>query len=484
MTDYEPVIGLEIHGELNTKSKMFCGCSAAYGEAPAANTLICPVCTALPGAMPVVNKKAVEQAILVGLALNCSINPMNQFARKNYFYPDLPKGYQISQYDLPVASNGFLDILEESEAGPQRVRVRRAHLEEDTAKLAHEGDHALVDYNRAGVPLLEIVSEPDMHTVEAALDYAVKVRAILRALGVNSGDMEKGVLRFEANVSVRPAGSSELRTRTEIKNLNSFRALTRASAYEIARQTALYEAGGEVVQETLGWDDLRGVTVSQRSKEEAHDYRYFPEPDLPPLDISQAWVEELRALLPELPNARTQRLVADYGISLKEARLLTSEKPLADYFEQAARSAKSPARTINNWIAGEFLRYVNDLSLDLEKLPVPPEHLAKLVDLVTDKVINDNSAKVVLKEMFESGQAPLKIVESRNLDQVSDESTLQGVVEQILADNPKEVSSYLAGKETVLQWMMGQVARLTKGKANPQVARQLLLEGLEKARHN
>jgi aspartyl-tRNA(Asn)/glutamyl-tRNA(Gln) amidotransferase subunit B len=480
MTKYEPVIGLEIHAELLTKSKMFCGCSADYASAPEPNTLICPVCTALPGAMPVVNQKAVEQAILVGLALNCNINPMNQFARKNYFYPDLPKGYQVSQYDLPVASNGWLEIPDDSGNGIQRVRVRRAHLEEDTAKLAHVDDHALVDFNRAGVPLLEIVSEPDMRSAEAALAYATRIRAILRYLGVNSGDMEKGVLRFEANVSVRPIGSDELRTRTEIKNLNSFRALTRASAYEIQRQTKVYQSGGEVVQETLGWDDMRGVTVSQRSKEEAHDYRYFPEPDLPPLDISRAWVDEIKVKLPELPEAKSQRFVAEFGLTVKEAALLTSEKSLADYFEKVVSVSKSPAKIINNWIAGEFLRYINELGLDLDHLPVLPEHLAQLVDLVTGRTINDNTAKEVLAEMFESGQSPEAIVKTKNLGQISDESALEGIVAQILADNPKEVASYLAGKETVFQWMMGQVARATKGKADPQVARRLLMEKLSK----
>ena len=478
---YEPVIGLEIHAELQTKSKMFCGCSAAYSEAPAPNTLICPVCTALPGAMPVVNRKAVEQAILVGLALNCTINPMNQFARKNYFYPDLPKGYQISQYDLPVASNGWLEvILEGPEPNPQRIRVRRAHLEEDTAKLFHQGQYALVDYNRAGVPLLEIVSEPDMHTVEAALAYATKVRAILRYLGVNSGDMEKGVLRFEANVSVRPLGSQELRTRTEIKNLNSFRALTRASAFEIQRQTILYESGAEVVQETLGWDDAREVTVSQRSKEEAHDYRYFPEPDLPLLEISPDWVEEIRAGLPELPESRSQRFVTGYGLSELDARFLTSDKSLADYFEQIVALSHSPAKTINNWISGEFLRHINELSLDLDHLPVSPEHLAGLVDLVTDRIINDNSAKVVLKDMFATSQDPQSIVNAKNLAQVSDESYLEEVVAQILSDNPKEVAAFHAGKESVFQWLMGQVARSTRGKADPQVARRLLQQKLSK----
>ena len=484
MTPYEAVIGLEIHAELLTQSKMFCGCSAAYSQAPAPNTLVCPVCTALPGAMPVVNQKAVEQAILVGLALNCTINPMNQFARKNYFYPDLPKGYQISQYDLPVASDGWLDILDGSSAASQRVRVRRAHLEEDTAKLFHQGDHALVDYNRAGVPLLEIVSEPDMHTVEAALAYATKIRAILRYLGVNSGDMEKGVLRFEANVSVRPLGSQELRTRTEIKNLNSFRALTRASAYEIQRQIRLYENSESVIQETLGWDDVKEITLSQRSKEEAHDYRYFPEPDLPPLEISREWVTQIRSQLPELPEARSQRLISAFALASGEARLLTSDRALADYFEQIIKYSKSPAKIIYNWLTGEFMRYVNDLVLDWDHLPVTPQHLAQLVDLVTAKTINDNSAKLVLKEMFETGMEPLAIVQAKNLAQVSDTGYLEEIVAQIIADNPKEIASYLAGKETVFQWLMGQVARLTKGKADPQVARQLLLEALSKRKQS
>jgi aspartyl-tRNA(Asn)/glutamyl-tRNA(Gln) amidotransferase subunit B len=478
---YEPVIGLEIHAELKTNSKMFCGCSAAYAEAPAANTLVCPVCTALPGAMPVANRKAVEQAILVGLALNCTINPMNQFARKNYFYPDLPKGYQISQYDLPVASNGWVDIISrESNNNIQRVRVRRAHLEEDTAKLSHQGKHTLVDYNRAGVPLLEIVSEPDMHTVEAVLAYATRIRAILRYLEVNSGDMEKGVLRFEANVSVRLSGTQELRTRTEIKNLNSFRALTRASAFEIDRQIGLYESGKEVIQETLGWDDAKEITLSQRSKEEAHDYRYFPEPDLPPIEISRKWVEDIKKNLPELPDARKKRFIAEYGLLENDASLLTSEKSLANYFEQVLGFSKSSPRTINNWITGEFLRYVKDFNLDLDHITVSPEHLSILVDLVTDNIINESSAKVVLKEMFATGQSPKTIVENKNLAQISDESYLEEVIAQLLKDNPKEVASYLAGKESIFQWLMGQVARTTQGKADPQITRKLLQQALSK----
>jgi aspartyl-tRNA(Asn)/glutamyl-tRNA(Gln) amidotransferase subunit B len=478
MTTLQPVIGLEIHAELRTRSKMFCGCSSDYGSAPEANTLICPVCTGLPGAMPVVNAKAVEQAILVGLALNCTINPTNAFARKNYFYPDLPKGYQISQYEYPVASRGWLEVLEDSPDGPQRIGITRAHLEEDTAKLTHHGDHALVDFNRAGVPLLEIVSEPDMHSVEAVLDYAAKVRAILRTLGVNSGDMEKGVLRFEANVSVRPAGSDALNTRTEIKNLNSFRALGRATVFEIQRQTAVLESGGTVVQQTMGWDDARGVTVPQRSKEQAHDYRYFPEPDLAPLEIDPSRVEAARASLPELPVAMAQRFVKVYGLTPKEARLLTSDVALAGYYEAAVQSSHSPARTVNNWLAGEFLRFVNERSLDLEALPVPPGDLAALVDLVTDNTINANTGHEVLGEMFATGKAPREIVEEKNLGQVSDQAALQAVVARILTDNPDEVARYLAGKETVFQWLMGQVAKATHGKADPQVARQLLERAL------
>jgi len=474
---YEPVIGLEIHGELLTNSKMFCSCSADYGSAPEPNTNICPVCTGLPGAMPVVNKKAVELAALVGLALNCSINPHNTFARKNYYYPDLPKGYQISQYELPIASKGYLDVLDDTDA-QQRITVRRVHIEEDTAKLAHEKNYALVDFNRAGVPLLEIVSEPDMRTVEAALSYATKIRAILRYLGVNSGDMEKGVLRFEANISVRPVGSSEFRTRTEIKNLNSFRALTRASAYEIERQIKVYESGGSIVQETLGWDDVRGVTVSQRGKEDAHDYRYFPEPDLPPLQLSNTWIESIRTQLPELPEAKTKRFITDFELTPSDARFLTSEQSLANYFESVVKKSKSPAKTVHSWIAGEFMRYLNDSGLSIEDVKLPPESFAKLIDMVTEKTVSGNNAKVVLADILKNGGDPQEIVKAKNLAQVSDEGFVQEIVSKILNDNPKEVDEYNAGKETLFQWFMGQVARATKGKADPNVAKDLMVKGL------
>jgi aspartyl-tRNA(Asn)/glutamyl-tRNA(Gln) amidotransferase subunit B len=499
---YEPIIGLEIHGELLTNSKMFCGCSADYGSAPEPNTNICPTCTGLPGAMPVVNKKAIELAALVGLALNCSINKHNTFARKNYYYPDLPKGYQISQYELPIAEKGWMDVnpspltplpLGEGDsdsllpAGAPygdnkglgvRVRVRRVHIEEDTAKLAHEKNYALVDFNRAGVPLLEIVSEPDIRTVEAALDYATKVRAILRYLGVNSGDMETGVLRFEANISVRPVGSDEFRTRTEIKNLNSFRALVRASQYEIERQIQIYEEGGTVVQETLGWDDVRGVTTSQRSKEEAHDYRYFPEPDLPPLQLSDVWIESIRSGLPELPEAKTKRFIADFGLTPSEARFLTSERTLADYFERVAANSKSPAKTIHSWIAGEFMRYLNDSGLSIDNVTLAPETFAKLIDMVTDKTIGASAGKTVLTELFKNGGDPAQIVKEKNLLQLTDVTAIQEIVTKILNDNPKEVDEYNAGKETLFQWFMGQVARATKGKADPNVAKDLMVKGL------
>lgn len=474
---YEPVIGLEIHGELLTNSKMFCGCSADYSSAPEPNVNICPTCTGLPGALPVANKKAIELAALVGLALNCSINKHNTFARKNYYYPDLPKGYQISQYELPIAEKGWLEVLVDGE-NQFKVRVRRVHIEEDTAKLSHEKNYALVDFNRAGVPLLEIVSEPDMRSVEAALDYATKVRAILRYLGVNSGDMEKGVLRFEANISVRPVGSDEFRTRTEIKNLNSFRALVRASQYEIERQIKIYEAGESVIQETLGWDDARGVTTSQRSKEDAHDYRYFPEPDLPPLQLNDSWIDSIRTQLPELPEAKTKRFITDFELKPSEAIFLTSDISLANYFEEVISHAKSSAKIISTWIAGEFIRNVNELNVDVNTV-VPAKSLAQLVDMVTDKTISGNGGKTVLAEMFKSGGDPAEIVKEKNLAQVSDESFIQEAITKILDDNPSEIEKYHAGKDTLLQWFVGQVARATKGKADPVITKELMLKGLE-----
>jgi aspartyl-tRNA(Asn)/glutamyl-tRNA(Gln) amidotransferase subunit B len=478
---YEPVIGLEVHAELLTASKMFCGCEVVDSTTAKPNRYICPVCTGQPGALPVLNKKAVELAIRVGLALGCKIHTESIFARKNYFYPDLPKGYQISQYDQPLATKGKIEI--ETEAGTKMVRIRRVHLEEDTGKLSHVDAHSFVDYNRSGVPLLEIVTEPDMRSAEEVRAYATKLHAILRYLDVNSGDMEKGVIRFEANVSVRERGRDQFNTRTEIKNLNSFRALVQGTEYEIKRQSEIYASGGTVEQETLGFNEATGKTYSQRGKESAHDYRYFPEPDLPPLVLDPAWIESIRASLPELPEAKSRRFIEQYELKPQEARLLTSEKALADYFEDVVTKSKSSARTVSSWIVGEFLRYMNDLNLEVTRIPVPADDLAKLIDMVTDKTISGNSGKVVLSEMFQNGGKPKEIVKEKNLTQVSDEGFIQETVTKVLTDNPKEVQQYLAGKETLLQWFMGQVARATRGKADPAVARELLVKSLNEKRN-
>ncbi|HEX2994269.1 MAG TPA: Asp-tRNA(Asn)/Glu-tRNA(Gln) amidotransferase subunit GatB, partial [Anaerolineales bacterium] len=429
---YEPVIGLEVHAELLTKSKMFCGCEVVDSITAKPNRTICPTCTGQPGSLPVLNQKAVELAIRVGLALECEIHIESIFARKNYFYPDLPKGYQISQYDQPLATNGKIHI--ETEAGPKDVRVRRVHLEEDTGKLSHADGHSFIDYNRSGVPLLEIVTEPDMSSAEEVKAYATKLRAILRYLGVNSGNMEKGVIRFEANVSVREAGSDVFNTRTEIKNLNSFRALTLGTEYEIKRQSEIYERGGTVDQETLGFNDATGKTYSQRGKESAHDYRYFPEPDIPPLVLEQSWIDEIRTSLPELPEAKTTRFIEQFELKPQEARLLTSEKALADYFEAVVSKAKSPAKAVSSWIAGEFMRYLNDLNIDVADIPLPAEDFAKLIDMVTEKSISGNTGKVVLGEMFKNGGKPEEIVKAKNLAQVSDEGFIQEAVAKVLND--------------------------------------------------
>ena len=477
---YEPVIGLEVHAELLTKSKMFCGCAVVDSITAKPNRYICPVCTGQPGSLPVLNKKAVELAVRVGLALNCEIHTESIFARKNYFYPDLPKGYQISQYDQPLATDGKIQI--ETASGTNDVRIRRVHLEEDTGKLSHADSYSFIDYNRSGVPLLEIVTEPDMHSAEEVRAYATKLHAILRYLGVNSGDMEKGVIRFEANVSVREEGSDQLNTRTEIKNLNSFRALTQGTEYEIWRQSEIYSNGGTVEQETLGFNEATGKTYSQRGKESAHDYRYFPEPDLPPLVLDPAWIESIRASLPELPEAKTHRFIEQYELKPQEARLLTSEKALADYFEAVVSKSNSPAKSVSSWIAGEFMRYMNDFNIDVTEIPVPAEDFARLIDMVADKTISGNSGKVVLGELFRNGGKPEEIVKEKNLAQVSDEGFIQETITKILDDNPKEVEQFLGGKETILQWLMGQVARATKGKANPSVARELLAKTLEERR--
>ena len=472
MTDqYEPVIGLEVHAELQTKSKMFCGCAVVDSVSAPPNTAVCPVCSGMPGTLPVVNQMAVEYGIRVALALGCTVNPVSIFARKNYFYPDLPKGYQISQYEQPLAEHG--QVVIDTSVGEKTVRVLRVHLEEDTGKLTHMNGGSLADFNRAGVPLLEIVSQPDMRSVEEARAYAEALREILRYLEVNSGDMEKGVIRFEANISVRESGSDALNTRVEIKNLNSFRALERASAFEIERQSKLVDSGGEVEQETLGWDETKETTYSQRSKEDAHDYRYFPEPDLPPLVVDEPWLERIRAELPELPREKRQRFIADYGLSEYDANVLTAEKAIAEYFEGAVNSKTEnvSAKSIANWMTGDLFSLMNQADITVADLKVRPVALAELVGLVTAGEINQSTGKIVLAEMFKSGKGAAEIVAARGLKQVSDKGFIADLVKQTLDENPDEVASYKAGKETVVNWLFGQVMRKAQGKANPGVVR-------------
>ncbi len=482
--EIEPVIGLEVHAELNTSSKMFCACPVVDATTAEPNTAVCPVCAAFPGALPVVNKEAVAQGVKVALALGCEINQVSIFARKNYFYPDLPKGYQISQYELPLAEHGTLTIR--TSEGERKIRVRRVHLEEDTGKLTHvhtkNGEsYSLVDLNRAGVPLLEIVSEPDMHSVEEAKAYAVALRQLLRYLGVNSGDMEKGVIRFEANVSVRWKGTNDLNTRTEIKNLNSFRALEQAVTQEIVRQSELLRRGTPVIQQTMGWDEARGVTVPQRSKEEAHDYRYFPEPDLPPLEVTPEWIAELQAELPELPHARYHRFQETYGLNAYMADVLTAERTVADYFEEVVHAAapEVSAATVANWISGELFGLMNQAGIAIENLPVTAQALADLLKRIAAGEINNNTGKKVLAEMFASGKNAEEIIIEKNLRQVSDDALIASWVDEVLDAHPKEVATYLNGKEGVANFLFGQVMRKARGQANPQVVRKILMERLK-----
>ncbi len=477
---YEAIIGMEVHAQLLTRSKMFCGCDAeAFGAEP--NTHVCPVCLGLPGALPVANRRAVEQTMMVGLALNCRVAERAVFSRKNYFYPDLPKGYQINMYDFPLCEEGWLEVRDRL-LHSRRIRIRRVHLEEDTAKLFHAGDHSLVDFNRAGLPLLEIVSEPDLRSADEAHQYLVQLRTILRYLGASTADMEKGAMRCEVNVSVRPLGSESLGTKVEIKNLNSFRAVKQALEYEIRRQTEALEEGMAVRQVTMGWAEGQGYTVVQRTKETAEDYRYFPEPDLPPLEISRAWVEALRARLPELPQARKARLVEDYGLIPAVADTLVQDRAVADYYEAtvlAGAARTIPPLVITNWIVGDIFRLLKAEEKEIDQIRVSPEDLAELVALVHEGQITARSGKAVLGEMATSGRPVGEIVKEWGLGKISDQATLAAVVEEILARHPEEVAAYRAGKETLLQWFVGQAMRATRGKADPQVTLALFQERLE-----
>lgn len=477
--NFEPVIGLEVHAQLVTRSKMFCGCSADYAGAPP-NTHVCPVCLGMPGSLPVINQTAVEYTILTALAFHCEIPAFAKFDRKNYHYPDLMKGYQISQYDLPISRNGYLLI---DDAGVvKRIGIRRVHLEEDTAKLFHVDGASLIDVNRSGVPLMEIVSEPDVHSGEAARLYAAKLQQILRYLGVSSGDMEKGALRVEPNISLRPCGSTGLSpTRVEIKNLNSLRALAQAIEYEIARQQKILESGGTVEQETMGWDEACGVTVPQRSKEEAHDYRYFPEPDLPSLNISRAWVDEIRAQLPELPDEKRERLMHAFGLNAYDAGVIAAEKEIADYYDRAVAAGKArgaDSKTIANWITGELFRLMKAENAEIGAVKIAPAQIGDLIALVNAGTISHTIAKTVFEEMFASGRDARAIAEEKGLAQISDRAALAAVVDKVLAENPKPIAEYLAGKETVAKFLVGQVMKATKGQANPTLVNELVIEKL------
>jgi aspartyl-tRNA(Asn)/glutamyl-tRNA(Gln) amidotransferase subunit B len=481
-TDFEVVIGLEVHAQLLTKSKMFCTCSTDYANA-APNTHVCPICMGMPGVLPVINERAVAYTIMTALALNCTIPEYSKFDRKNYPYPDLMKGYQISQYDIPLSRNGYLTI--EHEGQTKRIGITRVHLEEDTARLLHHEGYSLVDINRSGTPLMEIVSEPDIRSPLEARLYMQKLREILVYLGVSSGRMEEGSLRCDANISMRPRGQQELGVKTEIKNMNSFRSVERALAYEAQRQIELLRTGQPIHQETRGWVETKGITVGQRSKEYAHDYRYFPEPDLPPLIISRAWVEELRAQLSELPDTRRARYMDEYGLSAQDANVLTEEKALGDYFERVVAVSptsdrKARAKAAANLVLNEVVRLLKANSISMEENPLSPEASANLLDLLDKGRITGKQSKEVLEEAFASGKMPETIVKEKGIQPpISDQSALERIIEEVIANNPKVVSDYRAGKTNALQYLIGQVMKQTRGQAKADSVRSILITKLD-----
>lgn len=477
MTQYEPVIGLEVHAQLKTNSKLFCGCSTAFGANPNAHT--CPVCTGQPGALPVLNRQAVTFAIRAGLALNCNIAATSVFSRKNYFYPDLPKGYQISQFDLPICIGGKLTCSVDDTT--KTFGITRIHMEEDAGKSTHDigrSDISHVDLNRSSVPLIEIVSEPEMRSSADAIAYLKAMRSILMYLEICDGNMQEGSLRCDANVSVRPVGQAEFGTRTELKNINSFRYLDKAINYEIERQIAVVESGESVTQETRLWDEKNQHTRSMRGKEEAHDYRYFPDPDLLPLHVSSTWIDTVRTALPELPEQRVTRYVNDFGMSEYDARVLTTDKALADYFESASPS-KDTAKPLTNWISTELLGRMNAENKELSDIKIQAQQLGSLVGLITDGTISGKIAKQVFEEMYETGEDPEAIVKSKGLVQISDTSTIEPIIDDILAKNADNVAAYRAGKVGLLGFFVGQAMKATKGQANPGLVNKLLKEKLE-----
>jgi len=472
---YDPVIGLEVHAQMLTESKIFCGCSTRFGGEPNANA--CPVCAGFPGVLPVLNRRAVEFAMRAGLAVHCDIARFSRLARKNYFYPDLPKGYQISQYELPICVNGHIDI--ELAGVPKRVRLTRIHMEEDAGKSIHDlrSDASLVDLNRAGVPLLEIVSEPDLCSAEEAVIYLKRLRAILQYLASCDGNMEEGSFRCDANVSVRPQGSEILGTKVEVKNLNSFKAVEKAILYEIQRQSDTLAEGGKLIQETRLWDENREATRSMRSKESAHDYRYFPDPDLLPIVINDDWLARVKATLPELPDQRRARFMSDYRLPAYEAELLTGRKDIADYFESALAMHQN-AKALSNWIVGDLFRVLKERKLD-EQLtigawPIQPAQLAELVKLIDQGKISGKIAKTVFDALLDSPRSPQEVVSEKGLEQVSDMGSIEGSIDAVLAAQPKQVADYRGGNEKIFGFLVGQVMKATRGKANPKMVNELL----------
>ena len=474
---YEVVIGLEVHVQLTTNTKIFCGCSTSFGNQ--CNSQTCPVCLGLPGALPVLNRQVVEYAIKAGLATNCAIAPRSIFARKNYFYPDLPKGYQISQFELPICEHGYLDV-ETQERGKQRIGITRIHMEEDAGKLLHSdnpGSGSRVDLNRACTPLLEVVSEPDMRSSDEAIAYLKKLHQIVMYLGICDGNLEEGSFRCDANVSVRPVGQKEFGTRAELKNINSFRFIKEGIEYEIDRQIDVIEDGGEVVQETRLYDSNTGTTRSMRGKEEAHDYRYFPDPDLVPLVIDDDWVERVRTALPELPEAKKQRFIATYGLSERDSEILTAEKELADYFDACA-AAFDDAKMCANWVMGEVQRRRNEDGLSVAQIPVAPQRLAGLLKRIADKTISGKIAKTVFDEMWSSDSDADSVIEAKGLKQVSDSGAIEKMVDDVIAANPQQAQEFSEGKDKLLGFFVGQVMKASKGKANPAMVNELLRKKL------
>jgi len=486
--NFETVIGLEVHAQLLTKSKMFCRCNADYADTPP-NTHVCPVCLGMPGVLPTINQQAIEYTIMTALALNCTISEHSKFDRKNYPYPDLMKGYQISQYDSPISRNGWLAIGVNGET--KRIGITRVHLEEDVAKLihrtsAHSESYSLVDVNRSGVPLMEIVSEPDLRSPEEARQYLIKLRSILQYLGVSTGNMEEGSFRCDANISVRPENSQDLKTKVEVKNMNSFRAVYRALEYEAERQRKVAIEGKRLVQETRGWVEEQGKTVPQRSKEYAHDYRYFPEPDLPPLVLNREWIEQIRAKLPELPDVRRDRFVAQYDLSLYDANLLTSSKAMADYFEACLKTeipvglpVVKRAKKVANWLLGEFNRLLNATNTEINESKVSVEQFCQLLDLTHQDSISSASAKMVFEEMFNTGKQATDIIAKQGLSQISDTQEIKSIINDVLSSNAQAVADYKAGKKQSLTFLVGQVMRATKGRANPKLVNEELKRMLE-----